>query len=155
MKKTRGNNGRRGNSRASHYVNNSRHSLPYLHITRSGAVAMKRERVSQIAKINVPVIECRDRSLENGRSSVGSFQSITNLLELIGKVKFNFSKCTCRIFHSTRHLSFNNANRKRKYTESKSSVGRKKKRETLRNRQSNNTKPPAEARYGIFIKAAL
>lgn len=124
---TRGNDGRRVNSRASHYVNNSRHSLPYLHITCSGAVAIKRGSVSQVAKINIPVIECRDRSLQNGGSSVGSLQSNTNLLELIGKVKFNFSKCTFRIFHSTRHLDFNNANRERKYTdESKSSVGRKK-----------------------------
>jgi len=53
------------------------------------------------------------------------------------------------------HLGFNNANRERKSIESKSLVGIKKKRRTLKDRQSNDTEPPAEARYGIFIKAAL
>lgn len=81
---------------------------------------------TQVARINVPVIECQGRILRNGGSSVGSFQSITNWLELIGKVKFNFSNCACKIFHSARQLDFNNANRERKYIESKSSVGGKK-----------------------------
>lgn len=124
-RKTRGNDEERVNSRAIHYVINSRHSLPYLHIVRCDVVTMKCAR-TRVARINVPVIECRGRTLRNGGSSVGSFQSITNWLELIGKVKFNFSNCACKIFHSARQLGFNNANRERKYIESKSSVGGKK-----------------------------